>query len=64
MIVALSGAGGPAIMPRGWHEGLKTHFESCGPADAPEADGWGDVSKHYPQPAGTRPLSELMFFSA
>ncbi len=29
MIVALSGAGVPAIMPRGWNEGLKTHFESC-----------------------------------
>jgi len=44
-----------AIRPRGVNEGLQTRFESWSLADTHDTAGLGAVSKHYPQPAGTRP---------
>jgi len=39
-------------------EGLKTRLACWWPADSPDADGTGEVSKHYPQAEGTRPTPD------
>src|SRR4030095_6869371 len=55
MIVEPSGIGVSTSRRGGANEGLKTRFETCRPADSLYTNGIGEVSKHYPQRAGTRP---------
>ena len=55
MIVEPSGIGVSTSRRGGANEGLKTRFETCRSADSLYTNGIGEVSKHYPQRAGTRP---------
>jgi len=63
MIAVLSGGGLRRGSPTGFVEGLQTRLACWWLADAHDADGTGEVSKHYPQAEGTRPVARFALYN-